>query len=57
MVMIMVFDCSLRNIVNLKEIGGVRDPENIPEDMRVLLSVHPKFQTMLKKITLFLDSS
>ena len=55
--MIMVFDCSLRNIVNLKEIGGVRDPENIPEDMRVLLSVHPKFQTMLKKITLFLDSS
>ena len=48
LVMIMVFDCSLCNIVILKEIGEVRDPENIPEDMRVLLPVHPKLRTMLK---------
>ena len=48
MVMMMVFDCSLYNIVILKEIGGVRDPVNIPEDMRVLLPVHPKIRTMLK---------
>ena len=48
LVKIVVFDCSLCNIVILKEIGGVRDRENIPEDMRVLLPVHPKFRTMLK---------
>ena len=48
LVMMMVFDCSLCNIVILKEIGEVRDRENIPEDMRVLLTVHPKFRTMLK---------